>query len=94
MILIQNSQRVADIYTHEYLDRDLETGYQAYKSIEKKITQRDIMPQTIKNKVQRVFKCKEARFKNYKPINSVTVGSSFNGKYAKQVLESFTTPST
>lgn len=73
------------------LYRDLEVAFEAYKSLEKKITQRVIMPSMIRNKIQRVFKCKEARFKNYRPINSVTVGTSFSGKYASQVLESFTT---
>ena len=71
------------------LYRDLETGYQAFRDIEKKIAARTIMPNLIRSKVQRVMKCKEARLRNYKPINAVTVGTSFGGKYAKQVTESF-----
>ena len=72
------------------LYRDLETGYKAFKEVEKKVASRDIPPQVVRSKVQRIFKCKEARLKFYKPINAVTVSSSFGGKYANQVLESFT----
>lgn len=70
--------------------RDLETSFKVYKHIEKNIANRDIMPQTINSKIQRVFKCKEARLKGYKPTNVVTVNSSFGGRYARQVIESFT----
>lgn len=71
------------------LYRDLETGYQAYRDIEKKIMARAITPNMIRHKVTRVLKCKDARIKNYKPINAVTVGNSFGGKYAQQVTDSF-----